>query len=405
MGAQGKPARGVKGAGAAPKQNGRGQWVARLDLGIVNGKRVRKAFYGKSRKEAQVKLDKARDELRRGLPVANDRKTVRAFLADEWLPSVKPHVRASTYRSYEQNVRLYLAPGLGHHRLAALQPEHVEALMAAKTADGLAPLSVRRFLVILRLALRAAMARGLLARNVATLVKPPRVEHRELTILDPDQAGRFLEAARGDRLEALYSVALTLGLRQGEALGLRWSDVDLGARTLTVRAAMQRVGKVPAGGGLRHVETKSATSRRTLALPAVLVLALKAHRARQEDEKLLACGRWQDRGLVFCTKYGTPLDGPNVTKYFQKLLDRAGLPRMRYHDLRHSCASFLAAMGVPITVAMDILGHSDVRLTANVYTHVLGDSKREAAAAMDRLFAKPQEHLTPTLPLTRQTAS
>ncbi len=385
-----KQNRRVRGTGAAPKPvPGKDLWVARLDLGIIDGKRVRKPFYGKTRKEAQAKLDKARDELRRGLPIANERKTVGKFLTDEWLPSVKPHVRPSTYRSYEQNVRLYLVPALGHRKLAALQPEHVEALMADKTAAGLKSLSVRRFLVILRLALKAAEARGLVARNVARLVKPPRVEHRELTILTPAQAAAFLDAAWGDRLEALYSVALTLGLRQGEALGLRWADVDLGARTLTVRTGMQRVGKVGEGGGLRHVETKSATSRRTLALPAVIVMALTAHRARQDDER--GAGRWEDHGLVFCTRYGTPLDGANVTKYFQKLLQGARLPHMRYHDLRHSAASFLAAQGVPITVAKEILGHSDIRLTANVYTHVLDAAKREAADAMDRLFARPQE--------------
>lgn len=394
-----KRERGVRGNGATPVQRADGRWVTRLDLGIVDGKRERKYFYGKTAKEAQAKLNAALTDQRRGLPVANERKTVGKFLTEEWLPSVKPHVRASTYRSYEQNARLYLVPALGHHKLTALQPGHVETLMQAKTADGLKPLSVRRFVVILRLALKMAEARGLVARNVAKLVKPPRMAHRELTILDPQQASLFLAGARGDRLEALYTVALTLGLRQGEALGLRWADVDLDVRTLTIREAMQRVGKVSAGGGLRHVETKSATSRRTLALPAVIVLALKAHRARQEDER--TSGPWAERGLVFCTRYGKPLDGSNVTKYFQKLLTRAGLPHMRYHDLRHSAASFLAAQGVPITVAKEILGHSDIRLTANVYTHILDQAKRDAADAMDRLFAAPQKRAVANMALVR----
>lgn len=404
MGERQKPQRGVRGAGAVPKwDERRGLWVARLNLGIVEGKRKRQAYYGKTRKEAQAKLDKARDDLRRGLPVANERKTVAQFLTDDWLPSVKPHVRAATYSSYEQNVRLYLVPGLGHHKLVKLLPEHIEALMAAKAAAGLAPLSVRRFLVILRLALKVAEARGLVARNVARLVKPPRVEHRELTILTPDQAALFLDAARGDRLEALYAVALMLGLRQGEALGLRWSDVDLDARRLTVREAMQRVGRTEEGGGLRWVETKSATSRRTIVLPRELVSLLREHQARQTLER--GAGRWEEHNLVFCTRYGTPLDGPNVTKYFQRLLRHAGLPRMRYHDLRHSAASFLAAQGVPITVAKEILGHSDIRLTANVYTHVLDAAKEEAAAALDRLFARPDLRPAPALTVVCQEAS
>lgn len=384
-----KRERGVRGSGSTPVQRTDGRWMTRLDLGIVNGKRERKSFYGKTAKEAQAKLNAALGDQRRGLPIVNERKTVGAYLAGEWLPAIKPRVRASTYRSYEQNVRLYLNPGLGHYRLATLLPEHVEQLMAVQTAAGLKPLSVRRFLVILRLALKSAEARGLVARNVAKLVAPPRVEHREFTILDPSQATTFLSEARGDRLEALYTVALTLGLRQGEALGLRWSDVDLERRTLTIREAMQRVGKVSDGGGLMRVETKSASSRRTLALPAAIVMTLRAHRTRQNDER--GAGHWEEHGLIFCTRYGTPLDGPNVTKYFQKLLKNAGLPAMRYHDLRHSAASFLAAQGVPITVAKEILGHSDIRLTANVYTHVLDAAKRDAADAMDRLFPQTQD--------------
>ncbi|HET8631551.1 MAG TPA: site-specific integrase, partial [Thermomicrobiales bacterium] len=199
----------------------------------------------------------------------------------------------------------------------------------------------------------------------------------------PAEARRFLDAARGNRLEALYRVALSLGLRQGEILGLQWADVDLDAGTLAVRRQLQRVD-----GAFRLMELKTAQSRRTLALPAALLAALREHRRRQLEERLLAGERWRGAAwdLVFCTRYGTPLDARNLVIYFKALLTRAGLPDIRFHDLRHSCISLLAAQGVSDRVAMEIAGHSQISLTKNIYTHVYDEAKRQAAEAMDRLL-------------------
>ena len=200
--------------------------------------------------------------------------------------------------------------------------------------------------------------------------------------LSPAQARVFLDAARGHRLAALFSVAVALGLRQGEILGLRWGDIDLDKRVLTVRAAMQRVK----GRGLTFVDLKSDRSRRVVDLPLVLVRALRAHRARQHEERLKAGPAWRDHGLVFPTGLGTPLDGPNVTKYLQRLLGRAGLERLRFHDLRHSCASLCAAQGLSAHDVSRLLGHADIRLTLNTYTHLFEEGRRRAADAMDGLF-------------------
>jgi integrase len=188
---------------------------------------------------------------------------------------------------------------------------------------------------------------------------------------------------RGDRLEALYAVAITTGLRRGEVLGLRWEDVDLDEGTLAVRRALQRLS-----GGLQFTEPKTDRARRTLALPAVTVAALRAHRKRQLEERMAAGSRWHEMGLVFSTGIGTPLDPADLNHHFRRTLERARLPQKRFHDLRHGAASALLAAEVHPRVVMEILGHSNISLTMNTYTHVVEQLKREAAAKMDALLAE-----------------
>jgi integrase len=175
-----------------------------------------------------------------------------------------------------------------------------------------------------------------------------------------------------------------MGLRQGEALGLRWEDVDLEGGLLHVRFQLQRID----GKGLQLVAPKTKLSRRTLALPPTIAANLRSHKARQAEERLQAGAKWTETGLVFTTPIGTGLDGPNVTKSFQRLLKKAGLQHRRFHDLRHSCASLLLAQNVAPRVVMELLGHSQISLTMNTYSHVLPESKREAAAQTEALIMK-----------------
>ena len=195
-------------------------------------------------------------------------------------------------------------------------------------------------------------------RNVATLVEPPRAPRAEVAHMTPTQARTFLDAVHGDRLEALYTVAVALGLRQGEILGLRWTDVDLDASTITVSQALQRVS-----GQLAFVEPKSRRSRRTIPMPPTVARSLRAHRRLQLEERLTGGPEWNEHDLVFMSTSGTPLDGRNLTRRFQAALRRAGLPRMRFHDMRHTCASLLLAQGVQPRVVMETLGHSQIGLT------------------------------------------
>jgi integrase len=219
--------------------------------------------------------------------------------------------------------------------------------------------------------------------NAAAMVSPPRGTRREARALSPEEARCLLDAARGDRLEALYSVALAMGLRQGEALGLKWGDIDLDTGVLRVRRASQRIPHQ----GTQLVETKTPRSRRALVVPPIVISALRAHRARQAMERLAAGDHWVDLDLVFPSERGTLADGPNVTHRFHKLLKRAELPPMRFHDLRHACASLLLVQGVHPRVVMEALGHSQISLTMNTYSHVLPALQREAADRMEAILS------------------
>lgn len=372
------------GEGSIYQRESDGKWCTSVDLGRMEGKRRRKVIYGRTRKEVAEKLKVVLREQQQGLPVIVERQTVGQFL-ERWLEDVaRPRLRPKTYHSYAQLVRLHLAPTLGHHQLSKLAPQQVQAMMNAKLASGLSPRTVQYLRAVLRRAIGQALKWGLVSRNVVLLTDPPRVTRPEIATLTPVQARAFLDAVKGARLESLYAVALALGLRQGEALGLRWQDVDFDGGVLHVRVALQRVRGEPA----RLVEPKTRQSRRTLPMPAIIVAQLRAHHDRQLTECVTAGPAWQGEhwGLVFCTATGTPLDARHVVFYFKRQLRHAGLPDIRFHDLRHSCASLLLAQNVHPRVVMEILGHSTIALTMNTYSHVLPEAQRQTATLMDDLF-------------------
>jgi integrase len=356
-----------------------GRWVAAYHDGA--GRRVQ--HYARTRVGAAEKLaDGLKLQLDR-VVVPTEKQTVGQYLT-EWLEnSARRTVRPMTFVSYESIVRQHLIPELGSIPLARLAPQEVQRLLNAKSDSGLSPRRVAYIRAVLRRALREALEWGLVTRNAAALVRPPKVERFEIRPLDPEQARTFLKAIRGDRLEALYTVALAVGLRAGEALGLCWEDVDLDHGELCVRRALQKID-----GEWRLVEPKTPRSRRTVSLPAVTVGALREHQQRQAVERERAREMWADQwGLVFTTPLGTPLDNANVTHRFQRHLATAGLPHQRFHDLRHACASLLLAQGVNPRVVMEVLGHSQVTLTLDTYSHVIPALGREAAAQMDDVLS------------------
>jgi integrase len=305
---------------------------------------------------------------------------------DLWLQEVaKPSVRHWTFKGYEVHVRIHLKPSLGRLPLDRVEPAHVQRLLNQKLESGLSPKSVRYIRGTLRTALNHAVRWGYIPRNPAAVVDGPRVEYYESRPFSVEEARTFLKSIKGDRLEALYSVALTMGLRQGEALGLRWQDIDLELGMLRITKQLQRIN-----GEFHLVEPKTKRSRRTLALPAITLNELRNHHARQQREREAGGPGWNYRDLVFTRGDGGPLDGTVVSHQFHRLLDKAALPQRRFHDLRHSCATLLEAQEVSPRVAMEILGHSHIAVTMNMYTKVVTALKRDAAKRIDDLVNGPE---------------
>jgi integrase len=349
-----------------------GQWRAQIDLGWHGGRRVRRSVSGRTRREVVDKLTALRRTIEAGLQPTSDRLTVGAYL-DDWLEAARPAIRPSTWTRYASMVRTQLSPRIGRLPLTKLSAGDVERMLREMT--DVSPRTRHHARAILRTALARAVRHGLILRNAAALAEPPHVEHREVESWDAVQVRRFLGAARGHRLETLFTVAIVTGLRQGELLGLRWPDVDLQAGTLTVRHALQRID-----GRLQLVEPKTPRSRRTIPLPELGLTALRALRTAQ-DGSIVGTH-------LFTTPSGGPLDGAAVYHEFVALAQQAGLPRIRFHSLRHTAASLLLAQGVHPRVVMEMLGHSTIALTMNTYSHVIPALERDAADHMNAILSR-----------------
>jgi integrase len=352
-----------------------------------DGTRRRRVVTGRTSAEARDKLDALRRELRLGtLAPAGPAQTVGDYLST-WIDRHRAGVRPSTWRTAESYVRVYLIPALGRHALVRLSAADVERALASFVREGrpdgsgypVAPITALHVRATLRRALGDAQRDGLIGRNAAADARPPYTPHRPVTYLDAVDVRRLIEATMEDPLGPLYALAATTGLRRGELVGLRWSDVADGA--LTVRRSMAR----DASGGWSTAEPKSARSRRTIPLPATARLALDRQRVRQDAARKAAGIAWQDRdGLVFTDSVGRPLLPEYVSHAFARSRTAAGIPPARFHDLRHSAATIMLAEGVPLAVISEWLGHAGIAITASHYAGVVPALRRDAADAMDR---------------------
>ncbi len=370
-----------------------GRWCAQVTLGIVNGKTKRKSIYGKTRKEVSERMKEVQNDLKNGVEPTDERRTVTQAL-DTWLDEFsKPTIRPRTYEGYKCIVEKHLKPALGVYRLSKLGPENVQAMLNEK-ADHLSPRRVARIHAVLRIMLNKAVKLGWVNRNVATLVSLPKCESYEPVVLGPSEAKEFIRAAQGHRLEAFFVVALALGLRRGEALGIKWEDIDFEDRTLTIRRTLQRVA-----GKLAILPTKTVRSRRKIRLPTELISVLRAHRARQSEERLKS-RQWKESKLVFTARGGGPLEPRTANKAFHQILSRLHeiddlrarkrrFEGLTLHGLRHSCATILIAQGVPVPVVSEILGHARISTTLDVYSHALPQMRDEAADEMDSVLFGP----------------
>jgi len=372
-----------KGEGSI-RQRADGRWEATLTLPTLGGQRRRKSYFGKSRTAVAAKLTAALKGLGDGLPIVGERLTVGQYLT-EWLEVVRPSLRPESYRRYADLCRIHIIPEVGRTPLARLTPAQLQRLYASRLEVGLSGTSVQLLHGVLHKALRQAMRWGLVARNVADLVSPPRRSTPEMRVLTPEEANHLLEAATGERLEGLYVLAVTCGLRLGELQALRWACLDLDRGRLRITATYQ--GTID--GKPIFAEPKTARSRREVHLSALAVAALRRHRRAQLEERMRAANLWEDHDLVFSTSTGRPLDGNNFrARAFGRLLVKAGLAPMRFHSLRHTAATLLLAEGLNVKVVSEMLGHADITTTLRTYSHVLPGMGQAAADAMDSLFAR-----------------
>ena len=362
-----------------------GGWIAQYAVHTAEG-RKRKTLYGKTRAEVSEKLIKAMADRDGGMVYETGKLTVGDYL-DRWLrDSVKGTVKETTYANYSYITRVHISPALGRVKLKNLTPAHVRGFYGEKARTNLSAATVKKMHVVLRRALSQAVSDGVIPRNAADNVKPPRASApgEEIRPLNSVECCAFLEASRGERLEALYVLAVHCGLREGELLALRWEDVDLEAANpaLLVRRTLTR-GE-DGRGYVVGASTKSGKGRR-VRLTRQAVAALKDHRMRQLEERTRLAGLWQDQDFVFPNNIGFLLNPSNLcNRSFKRIKARSGVREdLRFHDLRHTCATLLLRESVNAKVVSEMLGHASIVITLNTYSHVLPDMQDSAADAME----------------------
>lgn len=331
----------------------RDRWVA--EVTFETGKR--KKAYCKTKQEATRKKHEMLHELERGVLATGHQRRLGEYVTD-WLENThKGKLRLSVYLNYRKHIK-HIVADLGDIWLQKLTPQQVQNFLSKKLSQGLSPKYVRETLGVLRLALENAVKWGYLSRNVCDVVTRPRVPKHEFAPLTLEQAKRFRQHIQGHRLEALLTTAVVTGMRRGELLSLRWSDIDLKRGVLQV---LHTVDRFP-GYGYVEGEPKSAAGVRSIRLPDFLVVMLQHHQAEQLKRQSQV-KTWQDRDLVFPNLRGGYLHPTHMGEEFRVLLEQAELPPIRFHDLRHSAATILLSMGVNIKVIQELLGHSDIALT------------------------------------------
>jgi len=363
-------------------QRADGRWVAAITVANADGSTRRAQRYAKTRKAAHEALRDLQRQIEDGVQALGKTPTLAAYL-DQWLEgSAKPSVKVKTYEGYESIVRIRVVPRIGGLQLSQVTPPVIQKLYADLSASGLSQQSVIHTHRCLRRALKQAVNWGLIARNPCDSVDPPRARREELRVWNRGEAAKFLTETRDHSLYPLFALALTTGMRQGELLGLKWSDVELSENRLRVQRTLQR----QRGTGLVFETPKTAKSRRTIMLSSVAVVALREHRQRQLEQRLALGPAWADYDLVFPNEIGEPRHPSPVTRSFKSAVTAAGVPDIRFHDLRHTAATLLLTKGQHAKVVSEMLGHATITITLDTYSHYVSVLHEQAAQAMDDLF-------------------
>ena len=357
-----------------------GTYEAKITL--EDGKR--KTFYGKTRKDVQEKLKVALREQQQGTLVTAPQQKLEDFLK-QWLEDTQMHsIRPRSFERYEEIVRLHIVPVLGRIQLQKLTPQQVQSFYTKKIKEGFKAGTVASFHNVLHKALDTAVRWNLIAKNVCDVVSPPRAVKFEFQPLTVEQVRKLLEVTKGHYMEALFKLALATGMRRGELMGLKWQDVDFDTGTLQVRRILTRIPSKMEGKGFIESEPKTKSSRRSVVIASFALEALREHRWRQLDAIKKAGPLWQHHDYVFCTSIGTHINPTtDMLEPLNELLEQAGLPHIRFHDLRHSAASLLMSQGVHPKVVQELLGHSTIGMTMDVYSHVLPSMQQDAISKLN----------------------
>lgn len=376
------------------RKDGRWQAVVTVGYDSKTGKIRRRSFYGKTRKEAVGKMNQALKDLSAGSYVEPHKITLGEWL-DRWLHDYKKgSLRSNTWEGYKTLIDTHIKPALGWAQLSKVQGAMLQHFYNEKLTggrkDGKGGLSTRyvRYMhSIIRSALQQAVIDNLISRNAADSTTPPTVKTKDMEPLSENQVQQFLATVEKDRLYPAYTLAVATGMRRGELLGLKWDCIDLVNGFVTVRRQLLSSNSGP----MLEEDLKTKSSRRSIPISANIVRLLKSHKSTQAQEKLLLGDAYQDQGLVFAREDGAPLEPREFTKRFQRLLEKAGLPQARFHDLRHTHASLLLAKGVHPKVVQERLGHSSITMTLDLYSHVAQGLQEQAAQKLDNLFEEKEK--------------
>jgi integrase len=389
MSSSGRPRRGFGEGSIYPRKDGR--WVSYIRM--PDGRK--RFFSSQSRDVVKERLAEAQRQAYAGQLVIGRDQRLDQYL-ERWLTEAVRHsVRPKTYMNYELCVQRLL-PYLGRVRLRALTPEHIQHALGKLLERGLSARTVRQVHMVLRCSLKQAVLWRVLASNPSDAVKPPRAERKEMRTLSEDEVKRLLGATVGTRHHSLWIFLVTSGVRLGEALALKWSDIDSAESHATIQRSLQRQRR---GAGLVFVEPKSSRGRRTVPLPKETLAVLQAQRKDLNRERDEAGEGWEENDLVFPSPIGRPRDMAYLSFTFHRGLERAGLPRLRIHDLRHTAATHLLNKHVHPKVVQDLLGHSTIAITLDLYSHVMPSLAKDASAQMSSLLRADapipsEEHVT-----------
>ena len=359
-----------------------GRWVVQIELG--DGKR--KQFYVKGQKEGIKKLREAQNELEKGILATGPQQKLKDYMED-WIENVhKDKLRISTYVKYKKLIK-YIVGDLGETWLQKLTPQRVQRFYTDMSKRGLSSKTINVTHGVLHAALDNAVLWNYVPRNVCDFVKPPRIVSREVVPLTLEQAQKLLDNVRKHRLEMLLTMAVVTGMRRGELLSLRWSNVNFEVNTVLV---LHTVDYIPHYGYV-ETEPKTKAGRRAIKLPAFLIDMLKLHREEVLEQQRKQGDKWENRDLVFPDLKGGYFNPSYLLRVFKKLLVEVGTPHMHFHDLRHSAATILLSMGVNMKVIQELLGHSDISITLGLYSHLLPTMQQDMIDKWDDAFKLDNE--------------